>query len=191
MKLTPFITLGFLFFSFQSFGSNLIKLHDGTLAKCDSRYDFFRHNLSGVYRPVRIERNEHTATITVEYLRCDIKAEGFGFTRDRHVEDRMVVLERGSMYSEDKVLRIQRNDLSLVAFSHLGEVVDRRPLVKNADGTFTATISIFAQEYDNSPEGRKSIEISVQSLKSIDDYITGKNIDRGSESLGFYRLIIE
>lgn len=181
-----------LFCVSQSYATELIKTHDGSVASCKSKSDASRHALGGVYRPIKLEQISSTAKVTIEFLRCIDSNKQFGFVRDLSVERRTsMVTDFSTTDLSKKEVSMERTNTVLLAFNGKGDLIDRQAFIKNEDGTYTAKISTTALEYDNSPTGKKSFEIAVQSEFVLNDGITGENIDRGLENLGSYRLIVK
>lgn len=175
----------------QVLASDLIKIHDGTIAGCQSKRDVEAHAIGAVYRPVKLEQNEKSAKITVEFLRCVNTNGQFKFVRDQSLEKRKSAVTDLSTSDHSKVeLVMERTNTVILAFNGKGDLIDRKALNRNADGTYSATISTDALEYDNSPVGKKSLEIAVQSVFVLND-TKGVLIDRGYENLGSYRLIVK
>lgn len=178
--------------SFQALASDLIKTHDGAIATCQSKSDVEKHAIGGIYRPVKIEQSQNSAKITLEFLRCVHNNGQFKFVRDQSIEKRKSSVTDLSTRDLSTVeLSMQRSNTSILAFNGKGDLIDRQALKKNADGTYSAKISTLALDYDNSPIGKKSLEIAVQSEFVLDNLFTGENVDRGYENLGSYRLIIK
>lgn len=177
--------------SAQVMADSLIKTHDGTIATCQSKLDVETHAVGAIYRPVKIEQTESTAKITVEFLKCTSEKNQFKFVRDLSLEKRnSKVTDFSTTDLSKKEISMTRSNTSLLAFNGKGNLIDKQVLKRNADGTYSVTINTQAAEYDNSPTGKKSFEIAVQSEFTLVDS-TGSLIDTGFENLGSYRLIVK
>ena len=167
--------------------NDLIKLLDGSVARCESRIDVARHNITGVYRPVSVVREGEMAEIRIEFLRCVESKTKFGFEREAEIEARSV---RPVMTPERELL-VERSKISLVVMNGKGELVDRQEMSKGLNGLYIVRVKTEGRDYDDSPEGKKSLEIHVQANYKITDTETGNVIDQGRDAYGSYRLIVK
>lgn len=173
--------------STQAFASDLVKTYDGTIATCQSNVDVESHAIGAIYRPVKLEKSDKTATITIEFLKCTKD----GFVRDLSVEKRVTKVTDLSTRDLSKVeVSMQRSSTQLLAFNGLGELIDRQALNRNEDGTYSAKINIDVLNLDDAPTGKKSLEVAVQSVFELKNS-KGELIDNGFENLGSYRLIVK
>lgn len=172
--------------------TDLIKTHDGSVVTCQSKADVARHALSGVYRPVKMNKAINSSDITIEFLKCVQSGNSFKFVRDYSFEQRASkVTDFGTRDLSKRNIQISRSNITLLAYNGKGDLIDRQTLEKNEDGTYSTSITTKALNYDNSPAGRSSFEISVQSQFTLDDLESGANIDRGLENLGSFRLVVK
>lgn len=169
--------------------NDLIKMIDGGVARCESRVDVVRHNLSSVYRPLSAVRNGEKVTLRLEFLRCveNKRNNTFGFER----EPELMVRTVRPLLSPDRELNVVRRDLSVVVMNGKGVKVDKQELKEVGAGVYTVTVKTTAEEYDDSPLGKKSLELHVQSIMKITDADTGEVIDQGLEALGAYRIVVK
>lgn len=175
-----------LFSSFLA-QADLIKLHDGTVASCNSKSDVARYDISGVYRPVSMKRNGDSARIKIEFMSCVEEKNKFLFKREKSFEDRLI----NPIISPDRNVQISHSDIQIVVTNGKGLLVDKRPLVKGSDGLYSADINLVASEYDPSPAGRESLEVHVQTKVSITDADTGMIIHHGIDAYGAYRIVVK
>ncbi len=154
--------------------TELVKLHDGSVAKCESRIDVARHGLSGVYRPLDITKN----SMNIEFLRCTEREGKFAFVRDFSFESRKV----SPLIAPERKLVVERRKVSLMLVNGKGNLVDQQLLTKEADG-------IYSVEFNMISAKDKPIEMFVQSRYKLIDAETGSVIDEGLESLGSFRLL--
>lgn len=172
--------------------TDLIKTHDGSVVTCKSKSDVSRHVLGGIYRPVKMNKALNSSDITIEFLRCTQSGDSFKFVRDHSFEQRASkVTDFGTRDLSKRNIQISRSNITLLAYNGKGDLIDRQTLEKNEDGTYSTSITTKALNYDNSPAGRSSFEISVQSQFTLDDLESGANIDRGLENLGSFRLVVK
>lgn len=163
---------------------DMIKTYDGSIARCENKTDVFNYQFSGIYRPIKLKRFKDKADFQVEFLKCvEDKAE-YKFVRDTNFESRTVNVE-GIEY------KITRKEVVIFAYNGSGELVDRKPLIRNKDHVYSASLNTIAIKYDDLPPGKKSLEVAIQSVFELNEVESGKNIDRGHETLGSYRLILK
>lgn len=179
-----------LMLSFSAMGSELIKTHDGQIARCQSSQDVYEQALGGTYRPIKIIKKKHSITVTIEFLSCISSRGSYKFVRDYAFEKRTKILTNygDPEYTQIKLSKTRKN-ISLIAFNGLGELIEKAPLKKNRDGSYTTIINTEVQATDDIPPGKKSFELTVQSIFSLFDD-TLKVYDSGYENLGSYRYLL-
>jgi hypothetical protein len=188
MKFTIILSMLVIISSIAS-ASDLIKTLDGSVASCESETDVVIHRLSGIYRPLTLAKSGKTAKIELEFLRC-VETNGvFSFIRDFSFTSRLEKF--ADLNSMRREIEISRQNVQLLATNELGEIIDRKELSSNKDGTYSVEINIVSLNYDNSPIGKKSFVIAVQSQFNLIDKVSGELIDRGLENLGWFRLVVK
>ena len=167
--------------------ADLIKLHDGSVATCNSKAEVARYDISGVYRPVSVKRNGDRAKIKIEFMSCVEENEKFLFKREKSFEERLI----NPLVSPDRNIHVTHSDIHLVITNDKGLLVDKRLMVKGADGLYSAEVSLIASEYDHSPVGKESLLIHIQTKLTITDADTGIVIHKGIEAYGAYRIVVK
>ncbi|MFP5386327.1 MAG: hypothetical protein ACLGHN_09635 [Bacteriovoracia bacterium] len=180
------IALCVLITSFVSH-AGLIKLLDGTVARCNSKVDAARHEISGVYRPVALGSKGNRAVIKIEFLRCTEENDKFTFKRVIDFENHTI----SPLLSPDRRIQIENKNLELIVANGNGKLVDRVSLKKGSDGLYSGSINLITTQYDNSPVGKKSLVIHIQSIMKITDADNGMIIDEGLRPYGSYRIVVK
>lgn len=182
------LALALLLTSAASFASDLIKLQDGSVATCNSRVDVNRHMFSSVYRPLKFTKTGDSAYIKVEFLRCVESKNGtFGFERETQISSRTV----SPILNPDKKIEITRSLFQVTVTDAKYAIVDRQELTLVEDGVYEATFSTLTDAYENSPAGKKSVIMNVQSKFKMVDLDTAQVIDQGLQHLGGYRIVVK
>lgn len=183
-----FLALAIVLSSFSGLASEIIKLQDGSIARCESKVDVARHNFSSVYRPLEFKHDGSVAFVKVEFLRClEDKNGKFSFKRDTEIGARNVT----TALNTNRVYQVTRSKILVTVANGKGELADRQELTSIEDGIYSGHFSVIAKEYDDSPLGKKSLVMHVQSMRKIVDLDTAEVIDQGLEHLGAYRIIIK
>lgn len=184
------ILVAFLLVSFSSFANDIIKVVDGTAAFCKTKADVLRFQSYGMYRPVKFERSNDSATLTVEFLRCVQDGEDFKFVRDDRFEGRVLTLEAGPFNREGRKVSIERSDIAAVTFSSNGRIYNRGEMKKHADNTYSQTMPIELTNFEADRNGDHFFEMSVSYKVKVTDKETGAVIDSKLEYLGAYRVYL-
>ena len=163
---------------------DMIKTFDGSIARCESAADVYQYKFHAVYRPLLSKKLKSSTDIKIEFLKCVESKGEFKFVRDNNFQSRTVMVE-GIEY------KIERTEPKLIVSNDMGRIANENTLKKNADNTYSASLNTVGVAYDNSPEGKQSLLVAVQSIFKLTEVSTGKIIDSGYETLGSYRLIVK
>ncbi|MCM2350994.1 MAG: hypothetical protein NDI69_13315 [Bacteriovoracaceae bacterium] len=177
-------------FSLSAFAQvdSLIKLYDGGVARCQSKADVYRHRISSVYRPLELKQNADQTFIKIEFLRCVKNNDQYSFVRDYSISRPRIINDE---LTDGRELSVVKDNFTMIAVNNRGQLIDRSTLEANEDGTYSVVLDIKTEEYELTPTGKSSVEVLVQTRFKISDMNTEEIIDRGTESLGAYRLIIK
>lgn len=177
-------------FSFSAFAQvdSLIKLYDGGVARCQSKADVYRHRISSVYRPLELKQTADQTFIKIEFLRCVKNNDKYSFVRDNLPGGPRIIIDE---MTDGRELSVTKDNFTMIAVNNRGKLIDRSPLEANEDGTYSVALDIKTEEYEFIPTGKSSVKVLVQTRFQITDKSTEEIIDRGTESLGAYRLLIK
>lgn len=151
--------------------AEIIKLHDGTVARCETKADVARHSISGVYRPVSVESNR----IVIEILTCKESKNGYVFKRDSNFEDKTI----RPIVSPERKLHIEHSALTVLIVNGDSKLVDKKELIKGRDNLYSANFN---------PGNDDFIEFHIQTQIKLTDVDSGEIIDQGVDTYGAYRI---
>lgn len=161
----------FVFLTSLAAQAEIIKLHDGTVARCESKADVLQHSVSGVYRPVSVKGNK----IKIEILTCTESGEGFVFKRDGNFEDKTI----RTMFGPERTLRVEHSAISVLVVNGDNKLIDKRELIKGSDNLYSAEVRLINHPF---------IEFHIQTLVKLSDAFSGEIIDQGVDSYGAFRI---
>lgn len=178
--------------SFSSFATEIIKVSDGSVAKCESKIDVYRYRASMIYRPLSFKIVDGNAEVKVEFLKCIQDGETFRMVQDKNIFERIVVIEPGPFSREQKTIRIEREKFSLIAYrSEDVRLLAKNALSYNGDNTFSATLPLEMSDLQVNRNGQRFFEMTVSHKMKMIDAATNREIDSRVDFLGSYRMVIK
>lgn len=160
-----------LLFSTLTAQAEILKLHDGTVAKCESKADVLQHSVSGVYRPVSLIGNK----IKIEILTCRESGSGFRFKRDADFEDKTI----RTIVGPERTLHVEHSALSILLVNGDSKLIDKKELIKGKDNLYSAELNLSDDSF---------LEFHIQSQLKLSDAFSGEVIDQGVDSYGAFRI---
>ncbi len=178
--------------SLSTFANEIIKISDGSVAKCDTKVDVLKYRAQSIYRPLSFEFRNGAADVTVEFLKCVQEGEAFKFVRDTNISERTVTFEAGPMSRDGQTVRIEREKFTLVAFrSDTVRIHSKNELTSNGDNTYSASLPLKVANLQESRDGEKFFEMTVSNKMVMIDEATNRVIDSRIDFLGSYRMTVK
>lgn len=182
----------FSLLSLNTFANEIIKVSDGSVAKCDNKVDVYRYRASLVYRPIDFTYADGKAQVKVEFLRCIQDGETFGFVEDKNIFQRTVVIEPGPFSRETMTIRIEREKFNVVGYrSDDTRLLTKGELQAGRNNKFTATLPIVLGDLQVNRNGDRYFEMTISSKMSMYDAATDRKIDARMDFMGTYRMIVK
>ncbi len=178
--------------SFSSFATEIIKVSDGSVAKCESNVDVYRYRAEMIYRPLDFKVVNGNAKVKIEFYKCIQENGEFKFVLDKDIENRTVVIEPGPFSRETTTIRIQREKFSVVAYrSDDTRMLSKNELISNGNHTYSATLPLNLADLQVNRSGQRYFEMTVSFKMTMFDAATNRPIDSRIDFLGTYRMVIK
>lgn len=160
-----------------------------TKAECNTASDYNYYQARAITRIVSYERDGNDFTLQVEVLQCAKNKDGYAFERLSSFGSTRVETNN-RLGNGNRVLKIERSDLNLVAYNSKNQVIARAVADQLANNTFELNFTVAEEDMDATSKGGR-FELSLYTLSKIFDDNSGELIDSGREVLGAYALTVE
>lgn len=181
MHLKILFVLFALITSTSALSQEVIKMHDGSIVRCQNLVDVTQNLSRAIYRTLKTDIHEEGVVLTVEFLKCVQGLERYGFIRDDQFSERLVSFK-------NRTIKISRKTPIVIVTKNDSRVIAQKELNRRGNNTYTAFLPVTKSMADRTSKGEYFIEYNIRMHETVKDVESGAIIDSGDKFLGTFRL---